>query len=63
MVGKRLVLEIFHDFDETFEFFATKLSESTRNRSQMFSAGIGDVCDALSRVCVLSGVGKPKKNS
>ena len=42
-------------FPEHFEFFVNKLRESTGNQSQMFSGGVGDVCDALSRVCALSG--------
>ena len=53
--------EILWIFDEKNKIFDTKLHESTGNRSQMFSGGVGDVCDALSRVCALSGGDKPKK--
>ena len=48
-------------FDEKIQIFDTKLCESTRNWSQMFSGGVGDVGDALSRVCALSGGENPKK--
>ena len=41
--------------------FVPKLRESTGNRSQMFSGGVGDMCDALSRVSALSGVENPPK--
>ena len=51
----------FWIFDEKIKIFDTKLRESTGNRSQMFSGGVGDVCDALSRVCALSGGEKPQK--
>ena len=61
MFDKRLILKIFHDFCVFFVVFVTKLHESTGNRSQMFSGGVGDVRDALSRVSALSGVGKPPK--
>ena len=49
-------------FDEKIKIFDTKLRESTGNRSQIFSGGVGEVCDALSRVCALSGGGNPKNS-
>ena len=53
--------ENFGNFTKKSCFFATKLRESTRNRSRMFSGGVGDVRGALSRVSWLSGVEKPPK--
>ena len=49
-------------FPEHFEFFVNKLRESTGTQSQMFSGSVGDVCDALSRFCVLSGDENRTKN-
>ena len=46
-------------FAEFFSVFATKHREIIRNRSQMFSGGVADVCDALSRQNALSGGEKP----
>ena len=48
-------------FDEKIKIFGTKFHEGAGNRSQTFSGGVGDVCDALSRVCALSSGVKPKK--
>ena len=49
-------------FSKILSFFVNKLRESTGNQSQMFSGSVGDVCDALSRVCVLSGDENRTKN-
>ena len=46
-------------FANFLRFFVTKLRESIGNRSQMFFLCVVDVCDALSRVCALSGDEKP----
>ena len=48
-------------FAKFLRFFVTKLRENVGNPEQMFSEGVGDVCDALSRVCALSGGEKPQK--
>ena len=53
--------ENFRFFDEKIQKFGSKLRESTGNRSQMFSKGVGDVCDALARVSAPSGVEIPSK--
>ena len=46
-----------------FWVFVTKLRENIGNLAQMFSGGVGDVCDALWRVCALSGDEKPQKST
>jgi len=50
-------------FAKFLRFFVTKLRENVGNPAQMFSGGVGDVCDALSHVCPLSGDEKPKKST
>ena len=48
-------------FVKFLRFLDTKLRENKGSLAQMFSGGVGDVCDALSRVCALSGGEKPTK--
>ena len=49
-------------FFEGFSFLnVTKLRESVRNRSQMVSGCVRDVCDALARVSALAELQKPPK--